>query len=295
MFAEVMATAWALAYLFASRKLPRIFGKAVVGGMELWRGVWAMPTQFVIFPAAFAWRGAEADWLFVYVFFLYMVLDLFLAGHIDFIFYVHHGVCVLGHTIVVFTLQEEAFTTYFAGVVALELGSGVMNVWALTNARWANALYAVGMTASNTAAAYLTWQWSQLSIARAPKAICLVVAAGLIVLRQQACHENVRVGAPLQLLRSVTRSVEHRCRKLYLTPEYLAATFITTVVPLVYLEFISKDIGLVLLGFFGFLSCFGRVVGRQSKKKWKAAESLWPAKLPRPLILERSYLLNRHR
>ena len=292
---EALAALWALAYLFASRRLPRIFGKANVGGMELWRSVWALPTQFVLFPVALMIRGEVADRLFMYVFALYMVLDLFLAGHLDFIFYIHHAVCVFGHTIVISTLPGEAFTIYFSGVVALELGSGAMNVWALTRARFATVLYALGMTASNAAASYLSWQWSQLPIAPAPKAICLIVALALIVLRQRACHENVRIGAPRHLLHTFKQRLMQRWSKIYLTPKYLAATFLTVVTPLVLLEFMSREIGLSLFVFFGFLSAFGRSVGRQSKKKWRAAESLWPAKLPEPLVLERNYLVNRHR
>ena len=65
---EIAAALWSIAYLVASRTMPRVFGKAVVGGMELWRGVWAMPTQFVVFPVAFACRGPVADWLFTFVF-----------------------------------------------------------------------------------------------------------------------------------------------------------------------------------------------------------------------------------
>eukprot|EP00325_Prymnesiales_sp_UTEX-LB-985_P016833 CAMPEP_0174752382 /NCGR_PEP_ID=MMETSP1094-20130205/101907_1 /TAXON_ID=156173 /ORGANISM="Chrysochromulina brevifilum, Strain UTEX LB 985" /LENGTH=283 /DNA_ID=CAMNT_0015958021 /DNA_START=41 /DNA_END=888 /DNA_ORIENTATION=- len=263
----------------------------MVGGMELWRGVWALPTQVLLFPVALATRGAVADGLFTYVFALYMVLDFFLAGQIEFIYYVHHGVCILGHAIVVLTLPAEAFDTYFAGVVMLEFGSGVMNVWALNSARWATVLYAVGMTASNVAAGYYTWQWSQLPIAMAPKVLCMAIAASLIMLRQQACHENLRIGAPRHFL----RWVRDRWSRLYLTPKYLAATFITFVLPLVFFEFVSKDIGLFLLGTFGFLSCFGRSVGRQSKKKWSAAATLWPAKLPNSLHLQRGYLINRHR
>jgi acylglycerol lipase len=291
----VMAVMWSFAYLAASRSwgLPRVFGRTVVGGMEMWRNAWSMPTQFVILPVAFACRGEVADHLFMYVFALYMVLDLFLAGHLDFIFKVHHGACLLGHSLVVFALPAEAFTVYFSGVVALEIGSGAMNMWVLAGqkARWANALYAVVMTASNAAAAYVAWQWSQLDIKILPKAICLAVAAALIVLRQQACHENVRIGAPRHLL----RMVKQRWSKVYLTPKYVAASFVTFGVPLILLETISKDVGVTLLVFFGLLSCFGRVVGRTSRKKWKAAASLWPSKLPLPLILERSYLINRHR
>ena len=290
--AEALALLWACAYFVASRTLPRIFSRTVVSGMELWRAAWPVPTQVVLFPVTLALRGAMADRVFTYIFALYMVLDLFLAGHLDSIYYIHHAVCFVGQTIVVFVLQDEAsFATFFAGVVALEAGSGVMNVWALTQARWTKALYFVGMSVSNAAAAYVTWQWSQLPIALAPKAICLVVAASLIVLRQQACHENLRVGAPRHFL----RWARHRWSQIYLTPKYLAATFITFVMPLVFFEFLSKDIGLALLVFFGFLSGFGRSVGRQSKKKWRAAASLWPTKLPRPLVLERDVIINRHR
>ena len=46
---------------------------------------------------------------------------------------------------------------------------------------------------------------------------------------------------------------------------------------------------------FLFLFCFGRQTGRQSEKKWKAAASLWPACLPAPLVLERSFLINTKR
>ena len=70
---EALAIAWALAYLIASLKLPAVFGRAVVGGMELWRGVWALPTQFMLFPVALALRGAVADRLFVYVFGLSLI------------------------------------------------------------------------------------------------------------------------------------------------------------------------------------------------------------------------------
>ena len=286
---EALAALWALAYLFASRRLPRIFGKANVGGMELWRSVWALPTQFVLFPVALMIRGEVADRLFMYVFALYMVLDLFLAGHLDFIFYIHHAVCVFGHTIVISTLRA-AFD--LPGVVALELGSGAMNVWALTRARFATVLYALGMTASNAAASYLSWQWSQLPIAPAPKAICLIVALALIVLRQRACHENVRIGAPRHLLHTFKQRLMQRWSKIYLTPKYLAATFLTVVTPLVLLEFMSREIGLSLFVFFGFLG-----VGRAwsvSQEEWRAAETSG-RQATEPLVLERNYLVNRHR
>jgi len=89
--------------------------------------------------------------------------------------------------------------------------------------------------------------------------------------------------------------VRQRWSQIYLTPKYLAATFVTVVVPLVFFKYLSEEFGAALLAFFGSLSLFGRSVGRTSTKKWKAAESLWPNKLPTPLLLQRGYLLNAHK
>ena len=50
-----------------------------------------------------------------------------------------------------------------------------------------------------------------------------------------------------------------------LTLRYVLATAVTLLLPLVVLEFISFELGFVLLVLFGLGACFGRTVGRQSK------------------------------
>ena len=56
---------------------------------------------------------------------------------------------------------------------------------------------------------------------------------------------------------------------------------------------VTTETIVVLLCLFLALFCFGRNTGRQSEKKWQAAASLWPSRLPAPLVLEREHLVNR--
>ena len=84
------------------------------------------------------------------------------------------------------------------------------------------------------------------------------------------------------------------CASVRLTPRYVLATSVLLLVPLVVGEAIKKELGLTLFALFGLGACFGRLVGRQSWAKWKAAASLWPSKLPTPHKLERCTIINRH-
>ena len=84
------------------------------------------------------------------------------------------------------------------------------------------------------------------------------------------------------------------CAPIRLTPQYVLATSVLLLVPLVAGETIRKELGLTLFALFGLGACFGRSVGRQSWAKWKAAASLWPSKLPTPHTLERCAIINRH-
>lgn len=83
-------------------------------------------------------------------------------------------------------------------------------------------------------------------------------------------------------------------RGMYITPRYILASAVFLTVPLIVLEFISVHVGIGLFILSSCAACFGRTVGRQSKAKWKAAASLWPAKLPAPHKVERTHIVNRH-
>ena len=190
---ESVALLWAACFYVAKEALPQRCGRNFLGGMERWREVWSVPTQLVLLPLLYA-LGAET--CFTYIFFLYMFLDLFWGGRLDPLIYLHHYCCLLGHGIV--SLYVPAgFLTYFKGVVALELGSGLMNVYLLRHTSSAClALFAAGMTASNLAACAVTWEWANLPLSLAPKALCFAIAATMTLLRQQACYEYVRYGPP---------------------------------------------------------------------------------------------------
>ena len=198
MWPELLAAAWAIAFVVASRVMPAYFGRTVIGGMERWRDAWSLPTQYCLLPLALLihWCGIPgADRYFVYVLTLYMAMDPFLAGQQDSIVYVHHVFCLLGHAIVCAYLGGDAFDTYFKGVVVLELGSGSMNIWLLDHAsRRRAAFFAVVMSTSNFVACAVGVEWARLPMAMAPKVACLVIAGVLIVMRQQACVESLRLG-----------------------------------------------------------------------------------------------------
>jgi len=190
MIAELTAAAWGSALLVASRVLPSRLGTQSVGGMPRWRNILAIPTQLLLLPLLYAMR---ADWTFTYVFALYMVMD-FLLLRLEPIMVAHHLVCLAGHTITCLILPE-GFGTYFLGVVALEVGSGTMNVWYTNHeSRWCAALYVFGMSASNALGLYAAYAWVLLPLPLVPKVTNLVISLPLLALRQQALHVCMREG-----------------------------------------------------------------------------------------------------
>ena len=191
MLAEILAVSWALSFVIASRTMPRHLGTRVIGGMERWRDAWGIPTQLVLLPLLFALRADDA---FYYVFLLYLTMDFLVAGYLTPLIKAHHVVCLLGHYLSCHVVPSS-FSTYFAGVVSLEVGSGCTNVWLLGHeAPWRVAFFAVGMTLSNGAASYVAWQYAHLDMDYYVKGLCLFITVSLIVLRQQACYEGVLYG-----------------------------------------------------------------------------------------------------
>ena len=192
---EAAAAAWAVTYVTASKVMPQTWGTAMTGGMERWRCAWAVPTQLFILPLLYA---LGAGTCFSIIFTLFMGMDFVIAGRVEDLIPLHHIVCLMGNAAVMIHMPD-GFDTYFAGVVALEFGSGVFNVWSLTpTARWRAVLFAIGMTASNAAACALAYQWAQLPLMRVPKALCLITTLGLVFMRQRACIESLWPGAEVQ-------------------------------------------------------------------------------------------------
>lgn len=188
-FAEGVAALWACTYLIGSRPwaLPRAFGTELCGGQQRWRNAWGVPNQLVILPLFYVTNGADC---FHYVFMQYLVLDFVFLHPMDTMLTAHHIVCIVGH-VIVSTLLPDGFSTYFAGVVALEVGGGFANLFDLGTARWRAVVYAVGMSVSNALAIFIAWQWACLPISTLPRGLCLLLTAGLIHGRQKACWEAV--------------------------------------------------------------------------------------------------------
>lgn len=150
-------------------------------------------TQLLTLPLLWWYRSPQSEWAFTFCFAMYMLLDFALVK-LDALITAHHLFCLLGHVIVCGFMPPPAFAVYFNGVVALELGSGCMNVFLLRPTSWRVALYAIGMTASNAAAAALALEWVRLEIPIAPKVLNIAITVVMVVLRQKSCVKWIRGG-----------------------------------------------------------------------------------------------------
>lgn len=189
---EAMAFLWAASVVLGSRVLPAKFGVAIVAGGPRWRSVTSMLTQLLVFPLCLC-TGPNGERAFIYIFALYMLLD-FLLVKLETLFIVHHIFCLIGHAMVVFLLPE-GMPIYFPGVVVLEIGSGMMNQFALYPERkWRALMYAVGMTTSNGVALWLCCEWSLLPLPIAPKVLNVLISTIMIALRQKTCYKYLTQG-----------------------------------------------------------------------------------------------------
>jgi hypothetical protein len=105
--------------------------------------------QWALLPYLRSYGGPLGEAAFIYIFALYMICDMLLVP-ISRLILLHHIFCLLGHALVVFWLSS-GFATYFAGVVALEIGSGAMNAFLLRQNRCSSAIYLLTMSLSNCA------------------------------------------------------------------------------------------------------------------------------------------------
>jgi hypothetical protein len=191
--AELLALAWTCSLLLGSRVLPRIFGSMQVAGAPRWRSVSSLGTQWVIFPWCY-FHGAEVgERLFIYVFTLYMLLD-FVVVKLDALLIVHHIFCLLGHALVC-VYEPIGLPMYFAGVVALEMGSGSMNQYCVYPGWVGGAiLYAVGMSVSNVVALYFAYRWCLLPLSPWTKLLNMAITVVMVFLRQKSCRKYIKHG-----------------------------------------------------------------------------------------------------
>lgn len=191
--AELLALAWTFSLLLGSRILPRIFGNAKVAGAPRWRSVSSLGTQWVVLPWCYFRGAAIGERLFIYVFALYMLFD-FVIVKLDALLIVHHIFCLLGHVLVC-VYEPIGLPTYFAGVVALEMGSGCMNQYCVYPL-WAGGapLYMVGMSISNVAGLYFAYKWCLLPISPWTKLLNVLITVIMVFLRQKSCRKYITHG-----------------------------------------------------------------------------------------------------
>lgn len=192
--AGALATVWAVIHLVQAWALPQMFGTEQVGGTARWRSAASLVTQWIVLPVCWFSRSALGELVFVYVFALYLLLDVFIVK-IESLLVVHHFFCLLGHSMVVLNTanMQLGFDIYFAGVVVLELGSGCMNLFCLYPKTVRTAvIYALGMSLSNATACHLCHRWMMLPISLVPKVLNLIVVLVMVTLRQFYAYKNMR-------------------------------------------------------------------------------------------------------
>eukprot|EP00316_Scyphosphaera_apsteinii_P008981 CAMPEP_0119319970 /NCGR_PEP_ID=MMETSP1333-20130426/51016_1 /TAXON_ID=418940 /ORGANISM="Scyphosphaera apsteinii, Strain RCC1455" /LENGTH=243 /DNA_ID=CAMNT_0007326545 /DNA_START=156 /DNA_END=887 /DNA_ORIENTATION=- len=92
------------------------------------------------------------DWAFVFFFAAQLVMDAYLVPDMGALMLLHHAVCLLGHIYGTF-MCTRAFPFYFAGCIALELGSAACNIWTMyPQTPGLFSAYAIVMTLSNVLA-----------------------------------------------------------------------------------------------------------------------------------------------
>ena len=225
--AEAVAVLWLLVQQLLRPVAQKHWGHSEIGGAPQWRNAIGLPTQFAVIPPIFAlayaangrslrrwgerWdreRSGAFEWMFLYIFAAFLLCDFFTHEPVPMMLW-HHIGCLLGvraranrrhrrcaqHVVAAFVVPR-GFPLYFAGVVALELGSGVCNVFYLEAPPQGAAvtlLYAVGMTVSNVGASACARLWCSRDVVEplSGRILGFFLTGIIVLLRQKSCHEEV--------------------------------------------------------------------------------------------------------
>merc|ERR1719277_1327210 len=114
-----------------------------------------------------------------------MWVDIFQGILLSNLLKLHHAVCVVCHAYACLSALA-GFPYYFAGVVALEMGSAATSLHALWPKRFRGLLLNGTMTVSNALATYTTYHWHFSLVETTPVGAWLgsIVSMVLIVVRQ---------------------------------------------------------------------------------------------------------------
>jgi len=202
--AELICLVWlGTAELVRRTLIVPTFGSELAYGSERWRSAFGLPMQLVVFPTLL-WIAAEsrrsdstmlnaADLSFAYIFGVFMLLDFVILESIDTLIKLHHLLCFAGNAFALYGgAPVEAFALYFCGVVALEVGTGSLNLWCLyPRSTPLFYTYAITMTLSNIACTACVFEWYSCCLtvlSLFPRLMVVSVMVALLFLRQKAVY-----------------------------------------------------------------------------------------------------------
>ena len=223
--AALVVLLWLLTHLAATHKAIRIVGTVMDGGTPRWRSAVGLITQLGVLPVLFivalisngdaqGWSERSAasrdgmhcmGWAFAAIFPSLMLLD-FVLCKLSRLIMAHHLVCVLGH-VYACTVAARSFPAYFAGVVALEVGSGGTGVHCLSPKCFTAANMLVLMTLSNLVALGCVWQWTSWNDERGWMESCTVVlTSSMLCLARQNDAQQVWISSGVEAEKNVKKS-----------------------------------------------------------------------------------------
>tara|TARA_B100000795_G_scaffold165267_1_gene124333 strand:- start:65 stop:772 length:708 start_codon:yes stop_codon:yes gene_type:complete len=198
---ELLFAGWAVCHELGRRWATPVFGSEDVGGAPRWRSFVGLGTSAGALPlllgASIVRAGGYSAWVsvagelkafdraFGYVFGGLMLADFGQRTMHTPLLKVHHATCLAGHAWCALC-APSGFAGYFAGVVALELGSAATCVHALWPRRLPPPRMLTCMTLSNIAAAAAVWAFCGQAAAEAPTGrwVAALVSLALIAVRQ---------------------------------------------------------------------------------------------------------------
>lgn len=177
-----------------------------------WRDAVVLPTQLLVFPSLLAaslranarsfrdaWKGKRVrngldahQTTYAYVFTLFALSDFVIYSEMRTVLVLHHIIVCVAN---VLSMREwtDGFPLYFAGAVALELGSASVNLAMLfPESVVFKMCYVIVMTLSNVVAGILTCRWCTLkTIPRAARGAWFVIVLALLFMRERAMVNGI--------------------------------------------------------------------------------------------------------
>ena len=203
MLVAALALTYGIGFSHLAKFCVKKCGISNCGGAPRWCNAVHLLPQVLALPAVLMVAkfcpsvSITCERLFFYIFGHLMVFD-FLKLDLNGVMIAHHSVTLFGHTFALMLSPPLAFSKYWAGATALEMGSGACCMWW----NWGDQhkvldqVYGIGMTLSNIYAGSQLLRWAQYctSLAMPARVFPVLVTSYLIYGRQKECMRVLRDG-----------------------------------------------------------------------------------------------------